>query len=230
MSVYAVRECRSRSMERNGCINYMQNVSESSAATKQTKVYFHINLIYMLFLPLIAIGKIVRHTIMYDVLVAEGVGHAFLRIVFVNEEVMEEGPGAILSVVLRLFGMTGARTYYQHEIIFSIVWNLILLALLVGLRKYLTPLQTAFLVLSIMVLNIFAFAIAKEPIQMLYFVLAYIILCSRRLSDKQKFLGTLGVMVFASLTFRVYYWLIVLFMPCAAVFINIVLRKSLCLS
>ena len=81
-----------------------------------------------------------------------------------------------------------------------------------SLRKKLNLMQAIFLVLTILILNIFNFNLAKEPIQMLYFVLIYMVLSSKSLKDEFKYILSFGILYWASVSFRDYYILIAMFM------------------
>ena len=63
------------------------------------------------------------------------------------------------------------NSYYGYEILISIVWNIIILLMIVSLKKSYYLWEMLFVLASVAVLNIFDFCLAKEPIQMLYFIL-----------------------------------------------------------
>lgn len=80
------------------------------------------------------------------------------------------------------------------------------------LRKKLDIMQAIFLILSVLVLNIFDFNLAKEPVQMLYFVLIYVVITSKSLRDDFKYVLSFGILYWASVSYRDYYILIAMFM------------------
>ena len=198
-----------------------------NAMKKSGQVYIDIDIILIAFIPLVLLGKLVRFTLMKESLVVEGIGHHFLRVIVNHQYVDEEGPGRILSELVLFFSRFGARTYLQQELIFTLLWNILLFMLLLNVRRYLTIGQAAFLVCSIMVLNIFAFTLAKEPIQMLYFLLVYEILCRPRLSVKKKYVLSVLAIIFASITFRAYYIMIAIYMAGSMVLMNAVIKKKM---
>lgn len=169
---------------------------------------------------LIAGAKVVRYTIMKSVLVDEGAGHGMLEMIkhdttlMIEENQTEEEIGASERTVkifekLNFFELT---TYEGFEIYITVLWNIILMIIIFSLRKKLNMIQAIFLILTILVLNIFNFNLAKEPIQMLYFVLMYIVITSKALKDSFKYILCFGILYWASVTFRTYYILIALFM------------------
>lgn len=169
---------------------------------------------------LIAGAKIVRYTIMKEVLVDMSAGHGMINRINHNSEMMleeeqtEEEMNASERTVkiftdINFFELT---TYEEFEIYITIVWNVILLIIIFSLRKKLNIIQAIFLVLTILVLNIFNFNLAKEPVQMLYFILMYVIIINKSLKDSFKYVACFGILYWASVTFRTYYILIALFM------------------
>lgn len=169
---------------------------------------------------LIAGAKVVRYTIMKSVLVDEGAGHGMLEMIkhdttlMIEENQTEEEIGASERTVkifekLNFFELT---TYEGFEIYITVLWNIILMIIIFSLRKKLNMIQAIFLILTILVLNIFNFNLAKEPIQMLYFVLMYVVITSKVLKDSFKYILCFGILYWASVTFRTYYILIALFM------------------
>lgn len=203
--------------------------------TNTNEKTFNIDIIFGIFLILIAVGKIIRYTIMKTVLVDSGIGHYFInsmlystqKFSFFDSDSMNGGDaGGNAIVIFRLINFFKINTYEGWEIYISIIWNLILFGILLGLRKKLDWKQFVFIALSIIVLNIFDFTLAKEPIQMLYFIAIYYVLCLNKKSTKLKYIATLGIIVFSAITFRVYYFLIIMFMILVQVLFNIFILKK----
>lgn len=180
---------------------------------------FNINILIFLFPFLIICGKIIRWTLMKTVLVEAGIGHSFLVSILGERETFQllladfTGNAGGNTIVIftwinRIFELT---TYEEFEILISIVWNLILLYLIISCKKSLKLGEFIFLALSVMVLNIFDFCLAKEPIQMLYFLLIYFILTRKKMSSREKNILSLSVVALSVLTFRAYYVLILIF-------------------
>lgn len=178
------------------------------------------NLIFAIFLILVFVGKIIRYTIMKTVLVDTGIGHFLIdTILYGNNKFSLLNTDSMVSeacgnavVIFRLINIFKIDTYIGWEIYISCIWNLILICILAGVRKNIDIKQFLFIVLSIIVLNIFDFTLAKEPIQMLYFIAIYYILMMPAKSDRFRYIGTIGVLILSTFTFRAYYLLIIMFM------------------
>jgi len=197
---------------------------------KKPEVLIHINLMYACFIPLIFIGKLIRWTFMRHTLVDAAIGHIFIQMALVDGDfsLSEEGPGPVLASLTVFFNnVFGVYTLPQFEIIVTIIWNIMLFMLLLNLKKHLTIVEAAFVAWSIIVLNTFAFTLSKEPVQMLYFILIYIVLCNEKISGTTKWILTVGVLLLSTFTFRRYFGLIALFMGVAQLAIPIIARKKI---
>ena len=124
-----------------------------------------------------------------------------------DEDISEEELGATQksALIFKNINLFQLTTYEEFEIYITIVWNIILLTIMFTLRKKLDVIQAIFLILTILVLNIFDFNLAKEPIQMLYFVMIYIVITSKSLKDGFKYLAAFGILYWASVSYRDYY-------------------------
>lgn len=175
--------------------------------------------ISMIFLILGA--KVVRWTIMKEVLVDQGIGYGMMSAITNNsfaiidssiqteEELSATERSSSIFKAINFFELT---TYEEFEVYITVLWNVLLLVIIFTLRKKMDIFQTIFLVLTILVLNIFNFNVAKEPIQMLYFILMYFVIINKSLKDSFKYILCFGILYWASKTFREYYILIALFM------------------
>ena len=183
---------------------------------------FKKNIVTFLFIFLVVAGKIVRYTIMKETLVDPGIGHSMITIINNQEttfgfnfstssnEAVNASDNAVH--IFSLINFLGLNTYEEFEIFITIIWNFILILLLINIKDILTTSQTIFILSSIAVLNIFDFCLAKEPIQMLYFILMYIILISNIKSSKVKYMLCFFVFLLSAITFRIYYIIIAMFM------------------
>jgi len=176
-------------------------------------------IVSMIFLILGA--KVIRYTIMKSVLVDESSGHGMVDMINYNSNTMvsseyqteEELNAATRTVkIFKNLNFFELNTYGEFEIYITIIWNAILLIIMFAMRKKLNVMQAVFLVLTILVLNIFNFNLAKEPIQMLYFILIYIIITNKAINETFKYWICFGILYWASATFREYYILIAGFM------------------
>lgn len=190
---------------------------------------FKKNIIIFLFIFLIIIGKVVRYTIMKETLVEPGIGHSMIanvasRIILFgltfDSKEAEDSISASDNATsfFSLINFFKISTYEGMEIYISIIWNLLLLLLIFRVKDSLSIFEFIFLTLSIVVLNIFDFCLAKEPVQMLYFILIYFVLTKCK-SFKKMFILTMLIILFSAITFRLYYILIIPFMLfCFALF------------
>ncbi len=175
-------------------------------------------IVAMLFLIMGA--KVVRYTIMKEILVDLSIGHGMLGLInngtsiIYDENMSEEelGAGEKATIIFKNINFFSLSTYEEFEVYITILWNIILLIIMFSLRKKLNIIQAIFLILTILVLNIFDFNLAKEPIQMLYFILMYAVITSKALKESFKYVLCFGILLWASMSFRSYYILIALFM------------------
>ncbi|MCL2400722.1 MAG: hypothetical protein FWC91_13380 [Defluviitaleaceae bacterium] len=194
---------------------------------KKSELFIHVNLIYVFFVPLVLLGKLIRWTILYDGMIGGAIGLLYMDMAMgIDLDIDEEGPGPILTNIILFLNRFGVSTFLQFEIIFTIVWNFITFLLLLKIKKHLTIIETIFVSLSIIVLNIFAFTLSKEPIQMLYFLLIFFILCKNSFSGITKSILSIGALLFSAITFRTYFGLIVLYMWAAQVIMPIFMSKK----
>lgn len=165
-------------------------------------------------------AKVVRYTIMKEILVDLSIGHGMLGLInngtsiIYDENMSEEelGAGEKATIIFKNINFFSLSTYEEFEVYITILWNIILLIIMFSLRKKLNIIQAIFLILTILVLNIFDFNLAKEPIQMLYFILMYAVITSKALKESFKYVLCFGILLWASMSFRSYYILIALFM------------------
>ena len=185
---------------------------------------FSVGVVILLSIVSIAFGKIVRHTIMYESLVLPGVGWRILDqvnsdnlkfgLTIHDSNSVEERSNAMQNacfIISKINFLKLTKSYYGYEILISIIWNIIILLIIVNLKKSFSLIETLFLLLSVAVLNIFDFCLAKEPIQMLYFLFIYLILISK-MDEKIKFILSFLIYVLCFFTYRNYYILMAGFM------------------
>ena len=176
---------------------------------KKTYIIDKQNILYFM-IPIIILSKIIRYTIMYDVLVETGIGHLMLPGIVNNTDTVLKGASDISIDFFDFFNFFNLQTYIQFEIAVTIIFNTILVIFLSIVKTKLTILETIFLCSSIAVLNIFSFTLSKEPIQMLFFILWFLVLNSN-LAYVKKIIVTVVVILFTAMMFRSYYILAALF-------------------
>lgn|GEM_PF-2288304 len=139
---------------------------------------------HFFYIGILILSKIVRYTVMYDRLVAEGIGWSFVEAINMDvhsialniqsmDSVTRIGSVAnnntvAFSELINLFGFT---TYYEWEIFLTIVFNIILYKCIVGFFKShpnLSNLEYYFILLNVAILNIYCFNMAKEFFQMIF--------------------------------------------------------------
>ena len=175
--------------------------------------YIKTTVIIVAMIFLILGAKVVRYTIMKEELIYMSIGHGMLPMIndensiLYDEDISEEELSATQksAALLKNINFFELKTLEEFEAYITILWNIMLLIIIISLRKRLNSLQAIFLVLSILVLNIFDFNLAKEPVQMLYFVLIYAVIISSALKDSFKYLVCFGILYWASVSFREYY-------------------------
>lgn len=195
---------------------------------------YNIDLVFGLFFILILLGKVVRYTIMKNVLVDSGIGHFFInpilygnyKFTFFDADSMSGEAGGNAILIFRFINIFKLDTYYAWEIYISFIWNIILIGILVGVNKEINLKQLLFIILSIIVLNIFDFTLAKEPIQMLYFIAIYYVLTMSNKGEKFKYISTIVILMISAITFRVYYFLIIMFMIYTQLLLHIFILKK----
>lgn len=191
------------------------------------------SILYALMLPLIIMGKIVRYTIMKTVLVDTSIGHSMLRQINNSHTpfalLTDEGSSVATgnaAWLFHFFKYLGISTYTEYEVVITVLWNILLIILLQKAADILTTEQTFFVVLSIAVLNIFDFNLAKEPMQMLYFVALYYVILSPRHSITTKYVLSCIVLLLSVLTYRSYYILVLFFAMEVAFIFHILINNS----
>lgn len=171
----------------------------------------------------ILLGKIVRYTVMYRTLVAPGIGWHLVDmtnkgnlkfgITLSGTETDEIASNAVQNacyIFSKLNFLHLADSYYDYEILISIVFNVILLLLFYKLKDLYSVKESLFIFASVAVLNIFAFCLAKEPIQMLYFVLMFYIL-KGNMQTSRKIIAVCLIYLLSAVTYRNYYVLMAAF-------------------
>lgn len=196
---------------------------------------FKKNILIFLFIFLIIIGKIVRYTIMEETLVKPGIGHSMIDdvasrtisfgLTFDSKETDDSiSASDNATSFFSLINFFKISTYEGMEIYISIIWNMLLLLLMFRVKDSLSIFEFIFLALSIVVLNIFDFCLAKEPVQMLYFILIYFVLTKCK-SLKKMYIFTTLIILFSAITFRLYYILIISFMFFCFILFNVCFKK-----
>lgn len=174
------------------------------------------NLLF-LFIPLmIILGKIIRWTVLKSVLVDMSIGNGMIvNIVNGNTcfSMLSKASGADPTgnsvALFSLINFLNLKTTVEFEIFITVVWNFILILLISKSKKTFNTLEFMFLIVSVAVLNIWDFCLAKEPVQMLFFLFIALVLMSNKLSNKNKYILTIFIILLSVLFYRIYYILII---------------------
>lgn len=181
-------------------------------AIKQGAAHYDARLALIFFLPLVAAGKIVRWTLMKDVLVDAGIGWSFLAEMKLHYVELTTGQNNFAMWVLQVFyRVFGIDSYVEYEAVISIIFNVIMFILIIQIKRKVSFSELLFLFASIALLNIFSFCLAKEPVQFLFFLAMYAALCVFQRSSKACLASALIIVVLSALYFREYYVLIIPF-------------------
>lgn len=175
------------------------------------------SLVLLLYWIIVIAAKIIRYTILKESLVNMSIGNGWVGklITGMNPFLFSLGEESVASqnsiALFQVFRHLGLNTYIDYELIITLIWNLIFFGILMTIKNKISIFQMIFLMMSIAVLNIWDFCLAKEPLQMLYFVAIYCILISTRINEKYKFGLALLVILLSCFTYRNYYILVVAF-------------------
>ncbi|MCI6266620.1 MAG: hypothetical protein MR598_07250 [Erysipelotrichaceae bacterium] len=193
---------------------------------------FDYKILLALFIILIIVGKIIRHTILKSVLVDMSIGNGMInRILFENgwfQSLTDTGvsdAAGNASVFFRLINFFHFTTVGEFEFYITIIWNIILLLLIFSKAKPYTTSQLIFLSISIIVLNIWDFCLAKEPVQMLFFLAIYLAIISNNLTYWKKVFISLIIIVISILYYRIYYILIIMFFIIVSILCSLIILK-----
>lgn len=190
--------------------------------------------IFQVFILVIIAAKIVRWTVMYGNQVVCGIGHFWLEDIYNGNVAIElfsaeDGAGNVSAggnalYVFWKLNIFHLYDYADWEIYISILTNIIVLLVLTQLKQVLRIYQWLLVTMTIAVLNIFSFCLSKEPIQMCYFLLIFLIL-NTKWDYKYKCIGIYACILFSCMTFRTYYILILMFMIASQCGCNWILKR-----
>ena len=179
-----------------------------------------------LFPVLIILGKVVRWTVMRGTLVNYSTGWGWVDSImqgdwswqlFGIEEVTEGdiGLGDNVITFFKAFWSTiwGGlpASFEEFEIFITVTFGLLFLLVLLGMRRRLPLIEALFVCLSCGVMSVYCLCLSKEPFQMVFFLLMYVVLHSSIIPERQKLLWCFGVILLSASCFRTYYTLILVF-------------------
>lgn len=188
--------------------------------------------IFQIFILVIIAAKIIRWTLMYGNQVVCGIGHFWLDDIY-NGNVSFQlfsadegassagGNAAYLFWRINFFHLYG---YGDWEVYVSILSNILVLLVMLRLKSVLRIYQWLLVTMTVAILNIFSFCLAKDPIQMCYFLLIFLVLISKW-DYKYKSIGVYACILFSCVTFRTYYVLVLMFVIASQCICHLVLKR-----
>lgn len=169
------------------------------------------------FIPLIIISKIVRWTIMKPQLVDTSAGWGMTNIINYNRIPNFSFNGNATANAMHLFdsiNIFNINSYIGWEIFITILYNIPVYLMIKQYYKT-HPLagwkENLFIYMNVAVLNIFCFNMAKEPYQMLFFLLMYYCIMLPNATYRKKCILIVGVLLLCTIFARKYYALIIMF-------------------
>lgn len=169
------------------------------------------------FIPLIIISKIVRWTILKPQLVDTSIGWYMVKNIYQDKtsSFSINGNATENSIILFDFiNIFNIRSYIGWEIFFTIILNIPVFFMI---KEYYRthPLtkwrENLFIYMNVAILNIFCFNMAKEPYQMLFFILMYYCIMLRNTTYMKKCFLIIGVLLLCTFLARRYYALVIMF-------------------
>ncbi|MFI3327164.1 MAG: hypothetical protein R3Y35_13490 [Clostridia bacterium] len=181
----------------------------------------------ILLLPIfVIIGKVVRWTIMVDTLINQSKGWGYVNVIigdvdipfvlFSAEDALagEYGGTNNMYLLYRVFWNLCLRIpndFYSFEIALTLLFTFILFLLFCKLKPNLLVSEFIFISLAVIVLSVYCFSLAKEPMQMIYFLLLFLVIYTDKIPDNKKLIAAIAVILFSAATFRVYYVIFLIF-------------------
>lgn len=179
---------------------------------------YDISTILIIFPVLILIGKFIRWTILKSVLVDMSIGHGMIGkilnesggLISFAESGMSDAAGNA-SVFFRWINFFNLQSTVGFEVFISFIWNFIVLFLILKCVEKLDFWQFSFIALSVIVLNIWDFCLAKEPVQFLFFLAIFFIIVGKDLNSYLKVILSTIVLLISVIYYRNYYILMIAF-------------------
>ena len=184
------------------------------------EVVFTQRTLYCIWPILVFVAKFMRYSIFRQNLVDVGIGHAFLEamknenvkfsLLNTDNNIFADVSGNLVYIYQKL-NFLRLDSYVQFEIFITIIGNLLLFFIIRNTKKSLEYLNFILLVVMILSVNIYAFCLSKEPLQLLFFVFMSFII--KKYSEKPlSCIAMLALLIILySLLFRTYYMLMIPF-------------------
>lgn len=178
-----------------------------------------------MFLAMVFIGKLLRWTLMKTVLVDTSSGHEIIQALISGGTAKRFAANAAVPFydAINIFNI---RTFVGYEIYLTVLLNIVLFALLMQINRKIYLIEFLFYALSVVVLNLFDFTLAKEPVQFLFFLAIFLVIkqCKK---VRYIYLGVIFLLLICAASFRTYYYLVVLYFVILHIFFNYCKKKKL---
>ena len=183
--------------------------------------YFDRNQFIMLFPLLIAAGKLVRFTIMKELLVDTCTGWDYLPSILngpwsfsfggVEESIAGNANDNAIAVYKALNILLQTDSFYVFEFVVTLICNILVISVILKMERRIPFYTGIYLMLFVVVMNLFDFTLAKEPIQMLFFLMLFYVLISDDMRDRKKAILCSLILLLSAMTLRTYYLLVLFF-------------------
>ena len=154
-----------------------------------------------LFPVLIILGKVVRWTVMRGTLINYSTGWGWVEPImrgdwswqFFGLEEVTEGDIGLGDNVITFFKalwstiwMKLPATFEEFEVFITVTFGILLMLVLLGMRKRLPLVEALFICLACGVMSVYCLCLSKEPFQMVFFLLIFVLLCLATLFPNGK--------------------------------------------
>lgn len=181
-------------------------------------------------IPIIAMSKIIRWTVLAHQLVGMSIGWGMVMVINLKVYKPFQSGGSVIDNACAFFehiNILGIKTFEGWEVFFTIVYNIILYFLI---KSYYQRHPEAgkwenfFIYLNVGVINIFCFTMSKECYQFLFWILiAVAVILPKTLRQKQ--IGFLLAITITFLYARRYYALVLVYYLVTSIFSNLIIKR-----
>ena len=156
----------------------------------------------MLIIPTAILGKLIAFLVL-----PEKYFYDSMRMALMLTNSLKHGAWEGYTTTVNIFrkiNVFNLTTREQWSIVLGIVGTLLVM-IMISRVKEMSSLEVFFTLMSVGLLNIYAFNIAKEPVQMAFFLCIYIIIILPFNNSLIKIVGCALIFFWESNTFRTYY-------------------------
>lgn len=180
-------------------------------------------ILILLFPVLIASGKFIKFGI-YDAINFHPAADKIIAFMNnpIKKRIIDDSFYKAAMLYMPLYKLN-LHSYIQFEYFFSIIFNFFLLYDFYRNREIINRsniFQLLFLLLSVILLNVYVFGLGKEPTTFVAFIMIYVVLCHNCKNRIIKIGLTLSVLILMGLYIRTYYFLLIIFSSCFFLILN----------